>query len=257
MGKFYETIPDSLRPWILQQKVFWIASAPLSAEGHVNVSPKGGAYFGVLDEKTFWYMDLTGSGIETTSHLHEPGNGRITVLFNAFEGPPRILRFWGKGNVLEYGSKPFEDFVARHSVQTIPGTRSIIVVDIHQVGTSCGFSVPYYDFKDYRLELNQYFEKRAASDKAGKVHDGIERYWASKNAQSMDGLPGLQRGCENGKRDNVPPIKKMVGHMAPNAPRLSSSRSTDDIIRVAVLSFVAGALMAVYVGSVYLRYVQH
>ena len=97
MGKFYETIPKSLFPWIREQKVFWVASAPLSGNGHVNVSPKGGAYFGVLDEKTFWYMDLTGSGIETTSHLHEPGNGRITILFNAFEGPPRILRFWGKG----------------------------------------------------------------------------------------------------------------------------------------------------------------
>ena len=97
MGVFYETIPNSLKPWILDQKVFWIASAPLSALGHVNVSPKGGKYFGIVDERTFWYMDLTGSGVETTSHLHEPGNGRITVLFNAFEGQPRIVRFWGKG----------------------------------------------------------------------------------------------------------------------------------------------------------------
>lgn len=97
MGVFYETIPKSLEAWILEQKVVYIASAPLSAQGHVNVSPKGGLYFGIVDERTFWYMDLTGSGIETTSHLHEPGNGRITVLFNAFEGPPRIVRLWGKG----------------------------------------------------------------------------------------------------------------------------------------------------------------
>jgi len=79
MGVFFETIPESTRDWLLEQKVFWIASAPLSASGHINVSPKGGKYFGIVDEKTFWYMDLTGSGIETTSHLHEPGNGRITL----------------------------------------------------------------------------------------------------------------------------------------------------------------------------------
>lgn len=97
MGVFYETIPRSLIPWILDQKLFWVATAPLSASGHVNVSPKGGQYFGVIDERTFWYMDLTGSGNETISHLHEPGNERITILFNAFEGPPRIIRLWGNG----------------------------------------------------------------------------------------------------------------------------------------------------------------
>lgn len=97
MGAFYETIPISMIQWILEQKIFWVATAPLSAAGHVNVSPKGGQYFGVIDERTFWYMDLTGSGNETISHLLEPGNGRITVLFNAFEGPPRILRLWGHG----------------------------------------------------------------------------------------------------------------------------------------------------------------
>lgn len=130
MGVFYETLPPKLVGWLLEQKVFWIGSAPLSGEGHINVSPKGisdkgGPFFGVIkerkdgkikpvstaaadeddgddDEKSivirkFWYMDLTGSGIETTSHLHEPGNGRITVMFNAFHGPPRILRIFGKG----------------------------------------------------------------------------------------------------------------------------------------------------------------
>lgn len=126
MGQFFETFPPSLVQWLVEQKVFYIASAPLSGDGHVNVSPKGvsdkgGPFFGVIKEpkpgslsvpddggdsekadknvviRKFWYMDLTGSGIETTSHLHEPGNGRITVMFNAFSGPPRILRIWGKG----------------------------------------------------------------------------------------------------------------------------------------------------------------
>lgn len=133
MGVFYETLPPALVPWLVAQKVFWIASAPLSGDGHVNVSPKGisdkgGPFFGVIREskdgkrvlqsdskgegeeeeksggdkvviRKFWYMDLTGSGIETTSHLHEPGNGRITVMFNAFDGPPRILRIFGKGEL--------------------------------------------------------------------------------------------------------------------------------------------------------------
>jgi hypothetical protein len=80
MGVFYETIPDSLRPWILDQKMLWVGSAPLSGDGHINISPKGGQYFGIVDQRTFWFMDLTGSGIETTSHLHEPGNGRICVM---------------------------------------------------------------------------------------------------------------------------------------------------------------------------------
>ena len=95
MGVYYETIPNSAVAWIHAQKAWWVATAPLSGNGHVNVSPKGGEsgkFFGVLDERTFWYMDLSGSGNETISHLREPGNGRITIMFNAFEGPPKIIR---------------------------------------------------------------------------------------------------------------------------------------------------------------------
>lgn len=98
-------------------------------------------------------MDLTGSGSETLAHLHEPGNGRITVMFNAFEGAPKIVRLWGYGKVLENGTDDFSKFITEHSVTTIPGTRSIIIVDIHQVGSSCGFSVPFYDFKEFRSVL--------------------------------------------------------------------------------------------------------
>ena len=175
MGAFYETIPKSLIEWILQQKVFWIASAPLSALGHINVSPKGGQYFGIVNPTTFWYIDLTGSGVETLSHLQEPGNGRITVLFNAFAGPPKIVRLWGKGEVLEYGTSKFKDFVKEHGVKTIDGTRAVVVVHIHQVGSSCGFSMPLFDFKDFRSTLNEFFEKKVASERAGKREDGIER----------------------------------------------------------------------------------
>ncbi|KAF2494559.1 hypothetical protein BU16DRAFT_527620 [Lophium mytilinum] len=225
MGAFFETIPETTRVWLLEQKVFWIASAPLSASGHINVSPKGGSYFGIVDEKTFWYIDLTGSGIETTSHLHEPGNGRITVMFNAFDGPPKIVRLWGKGTVLEYCTPDFNSFVATHSVKTIPGTRSIIRVDIHQVGTSCGFSMPKYDFREFRPTLNDFFEKRVAAEEAGDKKNGIENYWAYKNQLSMDGLPGMQRGLVTAQKEKVKPITKMVGPAAPTMPRVVAVNS--------------------------------
>lgn len=175
MGVFYETIPDSLIQWCLAQNIFWVASAPLSGAAHVNVSPKGGKYFGIIDNKTFWYLDLTGSGVETLSHLHEPGNGRITIMFNAFEGAPKIVRFWGKGEVLEYGTDDYVKFVDGNDVKTIAGTRAVVVVHIHQVGSSCGFSVPFYQFEEFRPTLNQYFEKRVAAEEAGNRKDGIER----------------------------------------------------------------------------------
>lgn len=174
MGAFYETIPPAQIEWIKAQKMFWVATAPLSGNGHVNVSPKGGPYFGVIDERTFWYHDLSGSGIETISHLHEPGNGRVTIMFNGFEGPPKIIRLWGKGRVLENGTQDFEDFVKEHQVEIIPGTRSIIIVNIHQVGSSCGYSVPFYDFKKHRPVLNDHFAKKQ------------KRYEDGNEAESMD-----------------------------------------------------------------------
>lgn len=100
MGHFYETIPENIYNWILEQKMLFVSTAPLAASGHVNVSPKGGQYFGLIDDKTFWYMDLSGSGCETISHLKE--NGRITVMFCGFLGAPRIVRLWGFGELFQY-----------------------------------------------------------------------------------------------------------------------------------------------------------
>lgn len=178
MGAFYETIPESLIPWILAQKMFCVATAPLSGRGHVNISPKGGAYFGVLDPRTFWYMDLTGSGSETIAHLYEPGNGRITIMLNAFEGPPRILRLWGTGRVLENDGTPgsaFGGFVKKHDVKLLPGARAVVLVDIHQVGISCGFSVPRYEFREYRTTLNEFFEKKDGKYKEGNEKESMPR----------------------------------------------------------------------------------
>jgi hypothetical protein len=175
MGQFYETVPDSLVQWIAQQKMFWVATAPLSASGHVNVSPKGGLYFGLLDNKTFWYLDLTGSGNETISHLYEPANARITVMFSAFDGPPRIVRLFGHGRVLESPTPAFNDFVKKHDIKTVPGSRAIILVDVHQVGSSCGFSVPFYDFREFRTALNDFFKNKVERFEQGRSTESLEK----------------------------------------------------------------------------------
>ncbi|KAK1752042.1 hypothetical protein QBC47DRAFT_64118 [Echria macrotheca] len=247
MGKFFETIPDSLIEWIREQKVFWVATAPLSASGHVNVSPKGGRYFGVLDSATFWYMDLTGSGNETISHLYEPGNGRITVMFNAFDGPPRIARLFGHGRVLENGTPAFEDFVKKHDVQTIPGSRAIVIVDVHQVGTSCGYSVPFFDFKDFRTTLNEVFANRVEKAKQGKSNETMERYWAYKNAWSLDGLPGLEVGRRTGQAEHIAPMEKMVGPLAQKRYRNNRRFSVEHLVLVAIVT----ALFTVYASAMF------
>ena len=176
MGVFYEKLSPSLTTWILTQSMFWVATAPLSGAGHVNVSPKGGKYFGITSPTQFYYLDLTGSGSETLAHLHEPGNGRITICFNAFDGPPKIVRLWGKGEVLEYGSPEYESFVKLNNVEVVTGMRAIVVVNFHQVGSSCGFSVPEYEFLRHRTVLNDFMEKKVKNDVEGNTKDGMERF---------------------------------------------------------------------------------
>ncbi|KAK0715350.1 hypothetical protein B0H67DRAFT_489075 [Lasiosphaeris hirsuta] len=243
MGQFYETIPESLIKWIQEQKMFWVSTAPLSGSGHVNVSPKGGLYFGVLNAATFWYMDLTGSGSETISHLYEPGNGRITVMFTAFEGPPRIVRLFGRGRVLENGTPAFSDFVEKQDVKTIPGSRSIIIVDVHQVGSSCGYSVPYYDFKTFRNTLNEVFAKRVDKLEDDEATETMEKYWAYKNAWSMDGLPGLEVARKMGEKQKIAPIEKMVGQAASRNYSLDNGFGVQHLILVALLTALLTATL--------------
>ncbi|ETN46981.1 uncharacterized protein HMPREF1541_01171 [Cyphellophora europaea CBS 101466] len=251
MGAFFEEIPESQIKWILEQKLFYVATAPLSAKGHINVSPKGGPYFGVDNPRTFWYQELTGSGSETMSHLYE--NGRITIMLTAFTGPPRILRLWGHGTVLEHGTPAFSAFVASHpSITTIPGTRSIIKVDIHQVGTSCGFSVPYFDFVGHRDILNEHFRKKDARFRAGKEGESMPRYWAYKNAWSMDGLPAMKTGLEAAREHGVKPIRKMVGRAGEELAYASNKygggrkvASLEQLLLVALVCLLMGALAAV------------
>ncbi|BFZ53936.1 hypothetical protein PYCC9005_000967 [Savitreella phatthalungensis] len=226
MGVYYEKIPDSLVSWIQKQQMLIVGTAPLSGDGHINISPKGGSdFFGILSPTEFWYMDLSGSGVETHAHLHEVGNGRICVMFMAFEGPPQIVRLWGDGHVLENGSPGYDTFITTHKVSTRPGTRSIIKIDIHQCATSCGFSVPYYDFKAHRPILDEFFAKKDAKFQAGDEKESMDHYWAWKSARSVDGMPGMKRAVEYAERNGVAPLKKWKGQYAPGGPKAWGSRA--------------------------------
>lgn len=177
MGKTHDGITAELHAFIERQPLFFVASAPLAADGHVNLSPKGLDSFRVLSERRVAYLDLTGSGNETSAHLEE--NGRITFLFCAFQGPPRILRLYGRG-VTVLPAHP--DWSAlRERFGDYPGVRQIIVADVARVQTSCGFGIPLLEPVGERDTLLRWAE--------AKGEEGIERYQREKNGASIDGLP--------------------------------------------------------------------
>ena len=179
MGKLYSEIDDELRAFISRQHVFFVATAPLTAEGHVNVSPKGLDTFRILGPKAVAYLDLTGSGIETVAHLRE--NGRVTIMFCAFEGKPRILRLFGRGRVLEPEDAEWNR-LASHFAK-FQGTRSIVLMEVERIADSCGYGVPLFEYQRDRTQLLAWAENK------GK--EGLDRYKAETNSQSIDGLPGL------------------------------------------------------------------
>jgi Pyridoxamine 5'-phosphate oxidase len=176
MGNFHDSILDKHKTFIEKQKMFFVATAPLSAEGHINLSPKGMDSFRVLSPTRVAYMDIVGSGNETSAHMLE--NGRITIMFCAFEGPPNILRLYGKG----YTVLPADEEWAALSplFKMHMATRQILVAEIHKVQTSCGFSVPLYDYTGERDHADKWAEKKGT--------DGLEQYKKEKNRVSMDGL---------------------------------------------------------------------
>jgi hypothetical protein len=177
MGRTYESITDELRAFVEAQHMFFVATAPLSTAGHVNLSPKGITDFRVLGPQRVAYLDLTGSGNETSAHLHE--NGRITIMFCAFEGPPRILRFYGLGRVALPGSAAWAELAPLFG--SYPGARQIVTVDVERVQTSCGFGVPLFAYDGQRDQLIRWAES--------KGDEGLERYREEKNSCSIDGLP--------------------------------------------------------------------
>jgi len=179
MGKLYDAIDQKLSTWLSAQKIFFVATAPLSQQGHINCSPKDGRSFHILDERTVAYLDLTGSGVETIAHVKE--NGRIVLMFCAFAGAPNIVRLYGSGEVIDSHHPDFAPMHARLS--DAPGLRSFIRVRLTRISNSCGFGVPLYEFRGDRNQLTDWAEHKGAENLAEYQHE--------KNATSIDGLAGL------------------------------------------------------------------
>ncbi len=177
MANLYDFITDDLRAFIAAQQMFFVASAPLDADGHVNMSPKGLDCLRVLSPDTVAYLDLTGSGNETSAHLRE--NGRITLMFCAFAGPPSILRLYGRGDTVLPDDARWAEL--RLLFGDYPGVRQIVVAHIHRVQTSCGFAVPNYTYIGQRDTLIRWAD--------AKGEDGLATYQRERNAYSIDGLP--------------------------------------------------------------------
>jgi hypothetical protein len=181
MGRVLERIDDAAREFIAAQHMFFVATAPAGPDGHVNISPKGHSdTFAVLDDHTVAYLDLTGSGAETAAHIRE--NGRITLMFCAFDGGPDILRLFGTGRVVAAGSPEYDVLAAAFTQRD--GARAVMLVDVHRVQTSCGFAVPYYDYAGDRDLLEAWAGSRTP--------ERLQTYRNEKNAASIDGLPAFE-----------------------------------------------------------------
>lgn len=176
MSKQRDNIDEELAAWLGEQHVFFVATAPLSESGHVNCSPKGGDSFRILGPMEVAYQDYTGSGAETAAHLRE--NGRIILMFCGFKGKPDIVRLHGTGEVLKSGDAAFTQIAPLFPAN--PGTRAIVRVNVTRVSTSCGFAVPFMDYKQERETLSKWA--------VSKGQEGLDEYRAAKNARSIDGM---------------------------------------------------------------------
>lgn len=176
MGSVHSSITPALAEWIGRQHMFVVATAPLAGDGLVNASPKGYDTLRILDDHTVAYLDLTGSGIETTAHVRE--NGRIMLMWCAFEGPPRIVRVHGRAEILDPG-----DPKVAGQFDDLPGARSVILIHAERISDSCGYSVPRYDFVEERTRLLDWAAKKSPEQ--------LSDYRTTKNAGSIDGLPGV------------------------------------------------------------------
>lgn len=181
MGRSFDHIPDPLRAFIAAQRMFFVATAPLSGAGRVNLSPKGLDTFRVFSERLVGYADFTGSGVETIAHVRE--NGRLTIMFCAFEGRPLIVRLYGRGRVVEAADEGFAELLARFEPVPAPA-RAVILLDVERVAESCGYGVPLYEFKGERDQIQKWCDRKGS--------DGIAAYQREKNATSIDGLAALK-----------------------------------------------------------------
>lgn len=179
MGRVLDEIPDDLARWFEAQPVFFVATAPSDPGTHVNLSPRGLDTLRVLGPLRVAWLDLTGSGVETIAHLR--ADGRVTLMFCAFAGPPQIVRLHGRGTVHELGTPGWGELAGRFPA--LPGARAVIDVAVTRVATSCGYAVPRMDLVGPRDTLLRSSERRGPA--------GMARYRADRNAASIDGLPGL------------------------------------------------------------------
>lgn len=177
MAKVFDQITPELQQFIADQQLFFVATAPLSPTGRVNLSPKGLDSFRILSPNRVAYLDLTGSGNETSAHLQE--NGRITFMFCAFQQAPLILRLYGQGRTVLTNDMDWAELYPLFP--SIPGVRQIVVADIDRVQTSCGTGVPFYAYEGDREAIVTWAVK--------KGEQGLQDYWRQKNRVSIDGLP--------------------------------------------------------------------
>jgi hypothetical protein len=184
MGKIYERMDDRLRAFIAEQPVFFTATAPLSGDGRVNLSPKGrSGSLVVLDEHTLAYLDFGGSGAETIAHLRE--NGRITLMWCAFTGPPKIVRVHGRGEPVFRDDPRWAGLIPRFGDADGPSARAVILVAAQRISDTCGYAVPFMDYREERTLHAEYFGR--------KTDEEFAAYCERKEhvAASLDGLPAL------------------------------------------------------------------
>ncbi|MHB8378806.1 MAG: pyridoxamine 5'-phosphate oxidase family protein [Acidimicrobiales bacterium] len=182
MGKTFDAIDDPLAAWMVEQPVFFVATAPDAADGFLNCSPKGNRNeFVVLGPRRVAYLDQTGSGVETIAHLNE--NGRVVIMFCAFGGPPRIVRLHGAGRAVPRDSVEFDENAGRFPGAVDLGVRSVIVVEVSRISDSCGYGVPLMSFDEHRPTMDQWSHRKGEA--------GIRDYWSQQNRRSINGLEGL------------------------------------------------------------------
>ncbi|KAL7412577.1 hypothetical protein BDY24DRAFT_415955 [Mrakia frigida] len=266
MGIFYDEIPSKpdLMGWIAKQKIFFVGTAPLSGDGNVNISPKGTVgSFHIADSTHVWYEDLTGSGSETIAHIEE--NERITIMFAAFEGAPRIVRLFGRGKSYFRGSPEYESYLPE-SAGRMPGSRAVVVVEVLRCSSTCGFSIPFMEYLKERETLDNWAAKKevdthfevplilpptsdenqedtpASTTTIPASKNDLRVYWARDNSHSIDGLPSL--GTFINDRSSPPSkSKRCTSSSSPSHPpsfRLPSIRS---VFSHAVVGGVVGGLV--------------
>lgn len=178
MAKTYPTLTPQLKDWISRQPLYFLASAPLASDGHVNLSPRGLDSLRITGDNELVLLDLTGSGNETAAHLLE--NGRLTVMLCAFSGDPKILRLYGQGRVIQPNHADWDQYRQLFAAD-LPGLRQLFHVSLNRIQTSCGFGVPLMELVGQRDTLFKWAQKKGP--------DGIVQYHRDKNSRSIDGLP--------------------------------------------------------------------